>query len=263
MNCNNGKRFVSFFDILGFKSWIEVDGSKEVFKYVKGYLDMMIKSSLPNAIVNSDMSVEFEVQNVDFVYFSDSIIFYSKDDTEESFKALITASNTFMNVFNCGVSYMLRGAMAYGEFYADDETRSYVGQALIDAYQLEEETNWLGFSFHSSVLETNVFQNFFENNQHLIFKSLIPTTKTNDYPFALNWADNSRCENGDYYQLNSKYFRINEGISFNVYKSLQDCLIRRKKELELKPDELRKVEIRISNTLDFIRFCENKIKTLK
>ena len=61
MDCYEGKRYVAFFDILGFKSWIKTDGSKKVFEYVKGYLDMMTKSSLPEATVNADMSVNFEI----------------------------------------------------------------------------------------------------------------------------------------------------------------------------------------------------------
>ena len=37
MLVTEGKRFVAFFDILGFSSWVESVGSKEVFTYVRGF----------------------------------------------------------------------------------------------------------------------------------------------------------------------------------------------------------------------------------
>jgi hypothetical protein len=154
MDCYSGNRYVAFFDILGFKSWIEQKGSLEVFNYVKGYLDMMIKSSMPGATVNSDMSVNLEVQNVDYIYFSDTIVYYTKDDTYESFESLVRVASEFVNVFISGVSYMVRGAIAHGEFYVDSETNSYIGQALIDAYQLEESIDWLGLCLDDTVLHT-------------------------------------------------------------------------------------------------------------
>lgn len=275
MNCSDGERYVGFFDIIGFKSWVAIDGSKSVFEYIKGYLDMMIKQSLPGAIVNSDLSVEYEVKYVDYVFFSDSIVFYSKDNSYESLHSLITACNSFMNVFISGVSYLTRGGIAYGEFYSDMETNSYVGQALIDAYILEENIDWLGVCFDKSIEQTAAFNKFKVEYPHLIFKSLTPLKSSNEYPYSINWADNEKLEDGTIFQLPEKYERLNQGISFNSFKSLDDCLTRRITELNklsslnhektstLNIDnEINKLKLRIDRTVEFIRHCETKIKQL-
>ncbi len=158
---------------------------------------------------------------------------------------------------------MVRGCISYGEFYVDTETNSYIGQALIDAYELEESINWLGLCFDKPAVETENFSKFQHEYPHIIHKSLVPTLKTNLYPYALNWADNSKDKNGAIIpKPYETYKSLNEGISFNAYKSLNNCLERRTKEIIDNPKELEKVTERIENTIKFIEYCENYKKSL-
>ena len=119
MLVTEGKRFVAFFDILGFSSWVESVGSKEVFTYVRGFLNLMVRSSLPGSVVNPDMSVELKKSDIGYINFSDSILFYSVDDSYQCLKTMLKICGEFMNIVICGPSRMLRGAIAHGEFYAD------------------------------------------------------------------------------------------------------------------------------------------------
>ena len=111
MLLTEGKRFVAFFDILGFSSWVENIGSKEVFIYVRGFLNLMVRSSLPGSIVNPDMSVELCKSDIGYINFSDSILFYSVDDSYQCLKTMLKICGEFMNVVICGPSRMLRGAI--------------------------------------------------------------------------------------------------------------------------------------------------------
>ena len=85
MLLTEGKRFVAFFDILGFSSWVENEGSKVVFNFFRNYFpglfNFLIRVNLPSAIVNLDMSVEFQKTDIGYINFSDSILFYSVDDS--------------------------------------------------------------------------------------------------------------------------------------------------------------------------------------
>ena len=36
--------------------WVENDGSMEVFAYVRGFLNLMVRASLPGSVVHPDMS---------------------------------------------------------------------------------------------------------------------------------------------------------------------------------------------------------------
>jgi hypothetical protein len=111
----------------------------------------MIRASLPGSVVNPDMSVEVKDSNMGFMNFSDSIVFYTRDDSDACFESMLKVSGEFMNGVICGPSRLMRGAIAHGAFFADPESNAYVGRALIDAYELEEAQDWLGLSFHNSV----------------------------------------------------------------------------------------------------------------
>jgi hypothetical protein len=49
------------------------------------------------------------------------------------------------------VGWPLRGALAYGECVLDRDTRTFIGQPIIDAYKTEEIQQWIGASLHRSV----------------------------------------------------------------------------------------------------------------
>ena len=81
MLVTEGERFVAFFDLLGFGSWVESAGSKEVFKYVRGFWNLVLRASLPGSVVRSDMSVDVHESDVGYINFSGSVVFYSRDDS--------------------------------------------------------------------------------------------------------------------------------------------------------------------------------------
>jgi hypothetical protein len=173
MLVTEGERFVAFFDILGFGSWVENEGSKKVFTYVRGFLNLMVRSSLPGSTVHQDMSVDIQKSDIGYINFSDSIVFYSRNDSYHCLKAMLTVCGEFMNIVICGPSRMLRGAIAHGEFYADPKANAYVGKALIDAFYLEEDQDWLGLSLHDSVEAVKYFQQALNEHNGYIVRSLV------------------------------------------------------------------------------------------
>lgn len=237
MLVEKGQRFVAFFDLLGFSAWLEAEGSLEVFTYVRGFLNLMIRSSLPGSIVNADMSVIVrDESNMGFINFSDSIVFYTKDDSEECLDTMIKVCGEFMNGVITGPSRMIRGAIAHGDFFADPESNAYVGQALVDAYKLEGRQDWLSFSFHDSVVKLKEFRVLAKKYPSFIVPALVPLRGDSDLPFCLNWGDTSQ-------------FRE---MSFNTERSLLDCYNRARRSLKNNPKETEKLERRIRLTRDFI-----------
>jgi len=189
MLVTEGERFVAFFDILGFGSWVENEGSKKVFTYVRGFLNLMVRSSIPGNTVHQDMSVDIQKSDIGYINFSDSILFYSVDDSYQCLKAMLRICGEFMNVVICGPSRLLRGAIAHGEFYADPEANAYVGKALIDAYRLEREQNWIGLSLHESVEKVKDFDKAKKEHKGYIVKSLVHLENNpKEFPFCINCA---------------------------------------------------------------------------
>jgi hypothetical protein len=239
MIVTEGNRYVAFFDILGFSNWVETAGSREVFVYTRGFLNLMIRSSMPESVVKPDMSVDLKQSNISYINFSDSIVYYSLDDSYEAFRTMLKVCAQLMDVVICGPSRMIRGALSHGEFYADPENNAYVGKALIDAYQLEEAQDWMSVSLHSSIEGTDNFVRAQKEFPRLIVRSLVPLKGSSNKPFCLNWTDPD----------------VISG-SFNVSKSLYDCFNRGLKALKDNPKEIEKLKRRISNTREFIEHCQ-------
>ena len=236
MLVENGKRFVAFFDLLGFSSWLRADGSAEVFSYVRGFLNLLIRASLPGSVVHADMSVTVQDSDIGFINFSDSIVFYSRDESDSCLETMLRVCGEFMNSVITGPSRMMRGAMSYGEFYADPEANAYVGQALVDAYKLEGMQDWLGFSFAESVANLPQFKRALMKNPTYIVRSLVPLRDTTIIPYCLNWADK------------------HQGFAslYSTRYGLASCEQRARKALVDNPTELEKLERRIKHTKEFI-----------
>ena len=138
MLLTEGERFVAFFDILGFSSWVESVGSKEVFTYVRGFYNLMVRSSLPGSIVNQDMSVKLQKSDIGYINFSDSIFFYSVDDSYQCLKPMLRVCGEFMNVVICGPSRMLRGAISMESFMQTQKQMLMLGKPLLMPLDLKK-----------------------------------------------------------------------------------------------------------------------------
>ena len=238
MLVDNGQRFVAFFDLLGFSSWLEADGSLKVFTYVRGFLNLMIRASLPGSIVHPDMSVTINSDSIACINFSDSIVFYTRDDSIECLETILNVSGEFMNVVITGPSRMIRGAIAHGEFFADPTANAYVGRALIDAYKLEERQDWLSCSIGNSVAQLPFFELLKKKYPNFIVKALVPLKDSTEYPFCINWADPNTFRN----------------MSFSAERGLAECEQRATKTIQDNQCELNKLARRVKNTRDFLRY---------
>jgi hypothetical protein len=235
MLLDHGKRFVAFFDILGFGSWVESAGSMEVFTYVRGFLNLMIRASLPGSVVHPDMSIDVPESNLGYISFSDSIVFYSRNDSYDCLKTMLDVCGGFMNAVICGPSRMIRGAIAHGEFYVDPEANAYVGKALIDAYRLEGRQDWLALSMHDSLVALPQFTRALAEYPGYIVRPLVSLRDSEEMPYCVNWANKS--------YLNA---------DFNARRSLVTCYRRSLKSLRGNQEELKKLKRRVKQTREFL-----------
>lgn len=133
-----GKKWVSYFDRLGFGSYSKQSGLVEIF------------SETCNWLRHSKESAQ-DLANVEFVWFSDTILFYSTDDSKTSFQAVAETSRCFFDEL-LDSRIPVRGALAFGDFYADKPNALFMGKALVDAFEYGEKFDWLGFVIHPSAL---------------------------------------------------------------------------------------------------------------
>lgn len=123
--------WMAYFDLLGFKQKLKT-------------LPLSILQQKVNDIVK-DLQAEakeFE-RNVDYLFYADTFIFYSKSGENEDYPGLLHVSTHFMEKCICkGIA--LRGAISFGEIAVGYDKRIMIGNAFLDSHQYGEDQDWLG-----------------------------------------------------------------------------------------------------------------------
>lgn len=139
----SANRYVVFLDIMGFKNRVARNKHADLLKHLSKLNDEITR------IIG-----QFGNSNIQLAQFSDSIVLFSNDTTEDSLKNIAKAARGIMqNAIKQGIP--LKGAIAQGEITCDMTKQLFFGQALIDAYLLEENVQYYGVLVHHSA-EKNV-----------------------------------------------------------------------------------------------------------
>jgi len=141
-------RFVAFFDILGFKDLVMRTDHNEIY-------DKLNELSKINKILESapDSKVITKTYGQSGIYtasFSDSVVFFSKDDEIANFKYLIIAIMTFMTAA-INQSIPMKGGIAHGKISLNKSKQIYFGQPIIDAYLIQKDVDYFGVTAHNSI----------------------------------------------------------------------------------------------------------------
>jgi hypothetical protein len=132
-----GSCWVAYFDILGFKSETRLNtGQLSVLAY-------MYKEAVEH--INGELkSIPNFGSLYDCLWFSDSFLLYSLDDSIKSYNTICIAVTHFFDYMIITKKWLLRGALTAGDFYADRNSDIYLGEALIDAHNFTEKQDWIG-----------------------------------------------------------------------------------------------------------------------
>ena len=162
-------RFVAFFDILGFKEMVLRSSHKEIFEKLVGI------SNLKNEINPNTTDSQFsndDINPIEIVTFSDSIIIFSKNDSIDTFNVFIEALNwIFARIIETNTP--LKGSFAHGEISVDVQKQIFFCQAFIDAFQLQEDVDYFGGVAHHSI-DKYIFENKIEGIDQQLFEIVTP-----------------------------------------------------------------------------------------
>jgi len=141
-------RWVSYLDLLGFTEMVET----------KNWIDVYLSYT---KAVETCTEVTGFMPDIEKTWFSDSFLLYSPDNTGTSFTQIESTTRWFMYyLIDAGVP--VRGAISYGDFYANKETNIFFGPAFIEAYYYGENQDWIGF-----VLTPSAVRQMAQINWHL------------------------------------------------------------------------------------------------
>ena len=207
------KKVVGFVDILGFKNII---GETSLSKLVNKFNQFLKIEDYINSYkhVNTKLCIRY--------IFSDSIVFYSQDNTLASFLKLLYYSWNLYRIA-LGSGFLLRGAIVYDEFYAKENLL--LGKALTKAAISEKKQDWSGIVIDKSIYKIYPYFDNFIN--YLNLDKFYPYY---NIPFKDNDFKKMRCIN---WSINTIFeYSLKELLTKNINK---DC------------------ESKINNTLKFAK----------
>lgn len=132
------ERFVAFLDIMGFKDRVARNSHTAVLRQLESFQNII-----------AGYVAEVKASNIRVALFSDSVMLFSNDTREESLEAIAAViSRIMLSALQQDVPIPLKGAIAKGEVTCNEAKQLYFGQALIDAYSLEESVKYYGVLVH-------------------------------------------------------------------------------------------------------------------
>lgn len=159
------KHFIAYFDYLGFKEFL-LQNSEEELERRSYHLLRDIEKSLSDKykIKSSGQAVaDLSESNINCLNISDTVIFWTKDDTLESCKELLEVAYRF-NWNNNIFYFSVRGCVIYDNFNfisgkQQNERGSLYspnlmfGKGLLNAHIKTDQLNWAGAVIDNSVVE--------------------------------------------------------------------------------------------------------------
>lgn len=142
---DDSERFVLYLDIMGFKERVKNTDILDLKKSLQDFKDKNIK--LKPLLESSNKQGKRIFMKM--VQFSDSIVVAAKGSSKGDLNRITKAAVILMHIaFETG--FALRGVISCGKMVFDEENQLFFGNALVDAYLLEQEMCCYGVIFHAT-----------------------------------------------------------------------------------------------------------------
>lgn len=133
------RRWVVCVDLLGFSRTVRQGDWPTIISLYEQSMEQLTKGSGRN-------------QRVDYAWFSDTFLLYTSDDSAASFASIEVRTRYFVQgLLTCHIP--MRGALSCGDFFAYPAGYVFVGSALVEAYRLCEDQDWVGFALSPSAVD--------------------------------------------------------------------------------------------------------------
>ncbi|HHT7180666.1 TPA: hypothetical protein ACTZ5A_005380 [Bacillus cereus] len=239
------KRYVAFIDILGFKGI--VNSYKGKINDLGEKLSQIFNASIYSAITGEDTKVGIQPgelpNDILFYQFSDSVILYTKDDSDNARDKMVLTLN-YLLARSALQGFPLRGGLVKEELYAKPPIL--VGEGIIKAYGLEMKQEWSGVIVHKDCYTLLDYETTDIANK-LIARVKVPVKDDTNVPVK---SDNIIQVKGEDGILTEEHLVINwpqfVGMRVNSREHFKECLTK-ETGIPSKKKDIAKIE----NTLNF------------
>ena len=206
---NTADRFVAFLDIMGFKDRVARTNHAQLLDQLTNF----------NREITSYIG-KYKNSEIQLAQFSDSIVLFSNDTTSISLQTLAEVTRGIMQTA-INLQIPMKGAIAQGKITCDIPKQLFFGQALIDAYLLEENINYYGILVHHTA-EKSVLT-LIDNKK--IFKDIKAPLKSGKIShFELSWYINDDNKDIDLKKISSALKVIRQTVSDSPRKYIDNTL---------------------------------------
>lgn len=143
----HGNFTIAVCDILGFKNLVNNTLLKKVVNDALGWFRKSLYHSIHKNNFPKDAPSLKELRNqsnLGIAWFSDTVLLYTKKDTNECLQALLSTLGWLLFKTIIKGTTRIRCGISYGAAYIDYENSIYVGTPIVDAYLLEKKQKWSG-----------------------------------------------------------------------------------------------------------------------
>ena len=158
------KKFIAYFDYLGFKEFIEKNDLESQSKIIGNNFREMENALGNGKYKDAPQGLIADISNsrINCINFSDTVVFFTNDDSESSLAEILEVAFKF-NWQAIDYCFPARGALVYGEIvYIDFKQKnggggvyninSVYGKGLVKAHFRAEEQHWAGTVLDESIV---------------------------------------------------------------------------------------------------------------
>lgn len=182
---SNHTHYVTHVDILGFSALVSRDAllAWEVLSSLASVRDYVRNIELEFADTGEQARIPDRIHSV---MFSDTIVLFTKSDTLLDLRLIVLATTELLHkaMFAC---VPVRAGIAHGTFFFNIAESMYAGPALVEAYTIGEQAQWLGIVTTQHVYEHAILANMKSGTSDVVIPASIPINEGTRSGYAVNW----------------------------------------------------------------------------
>lgn len=186
----SNRRFVAHIDILGMRAMMRRD-AETAWKVLSGLANVRDHLSRLQLGYIETARQEMLGERVMAVMFSDTIVLFTKSESDDDLQAILIALGEFIHKAMLSL-VPIRAGLSGGQFFFNIKESMYAGPALIDAYELGENAQWLGIVTTKKIHEQSCQAGFKSGSADIVIVTDIPTKTGVVSGFAVDWVSPAR-----------------------------------------------------------------------
>jgi hypothetical protein len=179
------QRFVAHIDILGMSALVAK--SPELAWQLLSRLVEALKQSHNTELTFLDTAERVAApEHVRAVTFSDTIVLFSKGATLTDLRTIVVVTTELLGKA-LHLCVPIRAGIAVGTFFYNLENSMYAGPALIEAYHLGEQAQWIGIAVSEEVFRRATEAQMKSGQSDVVVRTYIPIDGGTRDGYAVNW----------------------------------------------------------------------------